>query len=90
MSGIGVAGIVQSHRDFACYYAAEWVKRGIGCYFDNSFPIRAYDLQLRDYYRRRSGGAKDSCWSEEMKAVVGREARPHMRAFLAGRGFGMK
>ena len=57
---------------------------------DDLAAIRAYDLQLRDYYRRRSGGAKDSCWSEEMKAVVGREARPHMRAFLAGRGFGMK
>jgi len=25
-----------------------------------------------------------------MKALVGREARPHMRGFLADRGFGMK
>jgi nitroreductase len=52
--------------------------------------IREYDEQLRDYYRRRTGGTKDSCWSEEMKTVVGKEARPHMRAFLAGRGFGMR
>ena len=52
--------------------------------------IRAYDEAIRAYYRRRTGGAKDSCWSLEMKALVGREARPHMRGFLAGRGFGMK
>lgn len=52
--------------------------------------IRAYDAQLREYYRRRSGGAKESTWSLEMKALVGREARPHMRGFLADQGFAMK
>jgi len=52
--------------------------------------IRTYDEEIRAYYRRRTGGTKDSCWSLEMKALVGREARPHMRGFLAGRGFGMK
>lgn len=48
--------------------------------------IRGYDEVLHDYYLRRTGGTKDSCWSEEMKAAMGKEARPHMRAFLAGRG----
>jgi len=57
---------------------------------DGVAAIRAYDERLREYYRRRTGGTKDSCWSEEMKALVGREARPHMRGFLAGRGFSMK
>lgn len=52
--------------------------------------IEAYDLRLREYYRTRTGGRKDSTWSEEMKALVGREARPHMRGFLAGRGFAMR
>ncbi len=52
--------------------------------------IEAYDAQLRAYYRRRTGGTKDSSWSLEMKGLVGREARPHMRAFLAARGFTMK
>jgi nitroreductase len=52
--------------------------------------IRTYDRELREYYRTRTGGQKDSCWSEEMKALVGRESRPHMRGFLAGRGFTMK
>jgi nitroreductase len=51
--------------------------------------IERYDAQLRDYYRHRSGGQKNSSWSEEMKALAGK-SRPHMRAFLAGRGFAMK
>ena len=49
--------------------------------------IRDYDARIREYYRTRAGGGKDSCWSEEMKAVVGKESRPHMRGFLARRGF---
>jgi hypothetical protein len=60
MSGIGVAGIVSSHRDFACYYAAEWVKRGIGCYFDNAFPTRAYDLLTTNAYVLPNGRVQPS------------------------------
>lgn len=52
--------------------------------------IRAYDATLSAYYRTRSGGTKDSTWSQEMKTVLGREARPHMKAFLARRGFGLE
>ncbi|SMF26632.1 oxygen-insensitive NADPH nitroreductase [Pseudogulbenkiania subflava] len=52
--------------------------------------IKAYDEQLRAYYRSRTGGTKDSCWSVEMKGLVGKESRPHMRDFLARRGFSMK
>lgn len=52
--------------------------------------IRIYDEQIRAYYKSRTGGAKDSCWSKEMKALVGKESRPHMREFLAKRGFMMK
>lgn len=52
--------------------------------------IKTYDEQLRAYYRSRTGGTKDSCWSVEMKGLVGKESRPHMRDFLARRGFSMK
>jgi len=55
MWGIGCAGIVPSYRDFACHYAAEWVKRGIGCYFDNAFPTRAYDPLTTTAYRLPNG-----------------------------------
>ena len=57
---------------------------------DDLEGIKAYDEQIRMYYKNRSGGTKDSCWSEEMRALVGKESRPHMRKFLAERGFTMK
>jgi len=49
-----------------------------------------YDAQLREYYKSRTGGNKDSSWSEEMKALVGKESRPHMKPFLADQGFATK
>ena len=52
--------------------------------------IKEYDDVVRDYYRSRSGGTKDSCWTEEMAALVDGERRPHMRRFLAERGFELR
>ncbi|MGD0091657.1 MAG: glycoside hydrolase domain-containing protein [Planctomycetota bacterium] len=60
MWGFGVAGIVRSHQDFACWYAAEWLKRGIGLYFDNAFPIRAYDPLTTSAYRLPNGQIQPS------------------------------
>jgi nitroreductase len=57
---------------------------------DDTADILAYDKQLRNYYRTRTGGTKDSCWTEEMRALVGKESRPHMRGFLKSRGFTMR
>lgn len=52
--------------------------------------IAAYDETIREYYRTRTGGTKDSCWTEELAAHTGSERRPHMRSFLADRGFIMR
>jgi FMN reductase (NADPH) len=57
---------------------------------DDTAGIPAYDKQLRNYYRTRTGGAKDTCWTQEMAALVGKESRPHMRKFLKSHGFTMK
>ena len=57
---------------------------------DDTEGIMAYDEQLRNYYRTRMGGTKNSCWTQEMKELVGKESRPHMREFLKSRGFTMK
>jgi nitroreductase len=61
-------------------------------YADGGDPdgIRFYDETLRQYYRTRTGGTKDSCWTEEMRALVGKESRPHMRGFLKSCGFTMR
>lgn len=52
--------------------------------------IEAYDETVREYYRTRTGGNKESSWSEEMARLVDGERRPHMRPFLAARGFELR
>ena len=49
--------------------------------------ISTYDETVREYYKTRTGGKKDSTWSAEMKSLVGKESRPHMQGFLKDRGF---
>ena len=51
--------------------------------------ISAYDEHIQAYYRSRTDNNKDSRWSEEMRALVGKESRPHMRDFLKSKGFTM-
>lgn len=52
--------------------------------------IADYDKALSSYYQSRTGGTKNSNWSQEMKSLVGKESRPHMRGFLKDRGFTMR
>jgi nitroreductase len=58
-------------------------------YDDSVFDanVSRYDETVREYYKTRTGGNKDSTWSQEMKALVGKESRPHMSGFLKDRGF---
>jgi len=49
--------------------------------------IDDYDITVNQYYKTRTGGKKDSTWSQEMKALVGKESRPHMSGFLKSKGF---
>jgi len=56
--------------------------------FDDN--ITAYDATVREYYKTRTGGTKDSTWSQEMKALVGKESRPHMNGFLKDQQFLLK
>ncbi|TFH70805.1 oxygen-insensitive NADPH nitroreductase [Gammaproteobacteria bacterium LSUCC0112] len=50
-------------------------------------PIAAYDEQVREYYRTRTGGGHGICWSEQVADLLSEKARPHMRGFLAEQGF---
>lgn len=56
--------------------------------FDST--VASYDETVREYYKTRTGGNKDSTWSEEMKALVGKESRPHMNGFLQQHRFLLK
>lgn len=49
--------------------------------------IAAYDGDVREYYKTRTGGNKDMTWSEQISGMLVKEARPHMLPFLNGKGF---
>lgn len=49
-----------------------------------------YNERLGHYYATRTGGTKVSQWTDEMKKLVGKESRPHMRDFLTDQGFKMR
>lgn len=49
-----------------------------------------YDETVSEYYKTRTSGKKDSTWSQEMRALVGKESRPHMNGFLKSRSFLLK
>ena len=49
--------------------------------------IAAYDENVREYYRTRTGGNKEMSWSEQISGMLVKEARPHMLPFLNKKGF---
>lgn len=57
---------------------------------DDVDGIDEYDQTMSAYYASRSGGSRNATWSSEMARLLGREGRPHMREFLADRGFEMR
>jgi len=52
--------------------------------------IEEYDELVREYYRTRTGGNKDTAWSEQISEMLVKEARPHIKAFLESRGYILK
>lgn len=52
--------------------------------------IAEFDNTMRRYYLARTGGNKDTNWSEQLKPLFTSKLRSHMRDFLKGRGFEMK
>ncbi len=49
--------------------------------------IAAYDAQIQEYYRTRTGGGHGTKWTEQVASLLSEKSRPHMKDFLAGQGF---
>ncbi|WP_059042333.1 oxygen-insensitive NADPH nitroreductase [Paenibacillus rubinfantis] len=52
--------------------------------------VADYDEVMSTYLRERTGGSKDTPWSELMAEKLAQPARLHLRQFLAQRGFELK
>ncbi len=49
----------KSYRDFAVFYANEWMKRGVGIYYDNTYPMVDYN---REHFGDRNISWSSSIW----------------------------
>ncbi|XEC93903.1 hypothetical protein AB6A23_21520 [Paenibacillus tarimensis] len=52
-----------------------------------SEAIQTYDETYRKYMKERTGGKRETTWSEEMIAKMKKPSRLHMKSFLQKRGF---
>lgn len=52
--------------------------------------VAEFDDTMRSYYLARTGGKKETNWSEQLKPLFTTKIRAHMKAFLEARGFKMK
>lgn len=52
--------------------------------------VAAFDETMNTYYLARTGGNKDTNWSEQLKPLFTSKLRPHMKDFLKGKGFKMQ
>lgn len=52
--------------------------------------VARFDDTMHKYYQARTGGNKDTNWSEQLKPLFTSKLRPHMKDFLNKRGFGVK
>ncbi len=52
--------------------------------------VAQYDQAMQAYYQQRTAGKVNRDWSDEMSALLSKESRPHMREFLAKKGFTMR
>ncbi len=57
---------------------------------NDTTAISEYDEQVREYYRSRTNGKKETAWSEKIADMLVKEARPHMNPYLKDRGFILK
>ncbi|MCF7853319.1 MAG: DUF6067 family protein [Candidatus Pacebacteria bacterium] len=56
-----------SYRNFALWYAREWMQRGICLYCDNLFPANCWDPLISDAYVREDGKTQSSAGLWELR-----------------------
>lgn len=64
--------------------------------FENSYEplpqadIHDYDQVIADYYAHRTSNQKRQTWSEQIRSILTKEARPFMMSYLNRKGFNLK
>lgn len=74
--------LTRSYRDFAAWYGAEWLRRGIGLYFDNTFPHYITDPLVSDAYFLPNGRVQPSAGIWAWRAYLRRIWTLHRQLYL--------
>jgi nitroreductase len=59
-------------------------------YREDEDAVNRFDGTMHTYYSERTGGTKDTNWSEQLSPLFNAKLRAHMRDFLNKRGFELK
>ena len=59
-------------------------------YQERSTDLEQYNEICRSYYQSRSSGSREDTWTRQISAMFSKPLRPHMKAFLEKKGFGLK
>lgn len=59
-------------------------------YQENNTDLKKYNETCKEYYQTRSMGSRDETWTRQISKMMSVPARPHMKAFLAKKGFDIK
>ena len=59
-------------------------------YREDGDSVNRFDDTMHAYYQQRTGGNKDTNWSQQLGPLFSAKLRAHMRDFLQKRGFDLK
>ena len=59
-------------------------------YHQQEKDLQQYDQTFQDYLRKRSHNARNETWTGTVSRKLKQELRPHMKSFLAEKGFGLE
>lgn len=59
-------------------------------YREDADSVNHFDDTMHRYYQQRTGGNKDTNWSQQLSPLFSAKLRAHMRDFLQKRGFDLK
>jgi len=62
----------KSYQDYGLYYANEWLKRGVGLYWDNVFPRTNYNTVTSPAYKTKDGSVQPAITIWNMRQYMKR------------------
>lgn len=59
-------------------------------YKENQTDLKRYNKTYKVYYQARSSSSREDTWTRQISDMMSKPTRPHMKAFLKEKGFGIQ